>query len=722
MASRKSAGGSKGTVIRPSVRPTTAATAALARVDVGFDAAQKAVVGKLGAERLAALSGAPSARLAGQSLAELKASLGHVFDPRWLFMQRVCGKVVRTDAAGRQHPVPLATVLVEDTDCSLLAFHPAGSKFSWLFPLRCRREVIATVKTDACGNFCVWIPRFDIDWVLRWRHLRLCFPVLFERPNWRELIEHLRDSLVPRRPEPIPGGPDPAPDFGLDFAQLRRLSTDSRVNRMLTRLQKLPGRAFGEDTTALARELDGPARLDIAPPLPAEFLDAAVGAKAPRLAQDSIAAQLRVNPQAFDGFSPQRWIGPMRRCVDITVPEWTPIVDVPDITFRVMQDVNGDGVEEQIYGETYFDVRWNAGNLGEIVLEASAIARTGPDCDTPPTLIPCGNQPALVMAGRMPLTGAPTIFNNTTGYNLTANLPRPSGVASGPGAGPGQAPLHGKLSLFGCHRTHPQATHYRVLFEYQAPGAGGWSSAAPFVGVSWWLYRLNAGGIGEWHAPTSDSNGWYPINLPAGPNPWLPSEQLLLDWPTGGTYPDGLYRLTLQVGTGGNAVLGESATVVVAVDNQAPAVSLAVQWRKGTSGPWLPIGGECPVVRRGAVPQAVQFRVQFDAYGRHFRNAYFHPTVCGGTAMSFVSGSGGAATALGFEHWHTSPADQGGLMTAIYELPAAALQGTYGFWGRSHSRAMDPDVINPPPAPPFDYDSAAVWVDASLAFAVFDAD
>jgi hypothetical protein len=697
----------------PTRPPITAA-----RADLAFDAAESAVIGKLGAQRLAALSGAPVRRLVGQPIASLTAKLGHVLDPRSLFMQRVCGKVVRTDANGRQHPVPLATVQVEDTDCSLLAYHPRGSRFSWLFPFNCRREVIATVKTDACGNFCVWVPRFDIDWVLRWRTQRVCFPLLFERPNWRELIEDLRDSLVPRRPEPIPGGPGPLPDF----AQLARLSRDTRLTGVLNRLEKLPGRAFGEDSAVLQRELDRPAPLDIAPPLPAEFLDAAVGAKAPRLALDSIAHQLRIDPKMFDGFSPQRWIGPMRRCVEVHTAEWTPIIDVPDITFRVLQDVNGDGVEEQIYGESHFDVRWNTGTLGEIVLEASAIARTGPACDAPPPLVPCGNQPALVLAGRMPITGAPAVFNSGTGYNLTANRPRVGGVP----VGDAQAPLQGMLSLFGCQRTHASATHYRVMYEYQAPGSGSWSSAAPFVGVSWWLYRLNAAGIGEWHAPTSDTNGWYPINLPAGPNAWLPSEQLLLDWPTGGAYPDGLYRLTLQVGAGG-AALSTSPEVVVAVDNRAPEMSLAVQWRLGdrpdwaTAEDWLPVGGECPVVLRGASPQPVQFRVQFTAHSRHFRNSYFHPTVCGGTPMSLLGGAGGTPAGTTYERWHTSTADQGGLMTAYYQLPASALQGTYGFWGRSHSRAVDPDDANAPPAAAFEHNRAPVWRDIGLSFSVFNA-
>jgi hypothetical protein len=38
----------------------------------------------------------------------------------------------------------------------------------------------------------------------------------------------------------------------------------------------------------------------------------------------------------------------------VLVPEWVPLVDVPDITFRVTQDVDGDGDEETIYSEGYY--------------------------------------------------------------------------------------------------------------------------------------------------------------------------------------------------------------------------------------------------------------------------------------------------------------------------------------------------------------------------------
>jgi len=60
----------------------------------------------------------------------------------------------------------------------------------------------------------VWVPRFDIDWVLRWRLERRCLPWLFDRPALIDLIPNL-GRLIPKPkfpPEPLPG-PDPVPDF-----------------------------------------------------------------------------------------------------------------------------------------------------------------------------------------------------------------------------------------------------------------------------------------------------------------------------------------------------------------------------------------------------------------------------------------------------------------------------------------------------------------------------
>ena len=45
------------------------------------------------------------------------------------------------------------------------------------------------------------------------------------------------------------------------------------------------------------------------------------------------------------GLHEHAFIGPFRRCYDHYIPEWHSIIDVPDITFRVTQDVNGDGTQ-----------------------------------------------------------------------------------------------------------------------------------------------------------------------------------------------------------------------------------------------------------------------------------------------------------------------------------------------------------------------------------------
>ena len=79
------------------------------------------------------------------------------------------------------------------------------------------------------------------------------------------------------------------------------------------------------------------------------------------------------------------------------MPAFVPILDVPDITFRVGQDVDGNGDEETIYSEGFFDVRWNAGAIPDVTLEVSPIARAALACDIPE--VPCADVPALVSVG-----------------------------------------------------------------------------------------------------------------------------------------------------------------------------------------------------------------------------------------------------------------------------------------------------------------------------------
>ena len=75
----------------------------------------------------------------------------------------------------------------------------------------------------------------------------------------------------------------------------------------------------------------------------------------------TLAARLNVDVKVLERFDPRQYIGPFFRCFDVWLPEWSLILDVPDITFRVTQDVNNDSTQETIYGEGFFDVRWDAG-------------------------------------------------------------------------------------------------------------------------------------------------------------------------------------------------------------------------------------------------------------------------------------------------------------------------------------------------------------------------
>jgi hypothetical protein len=399
-----------------------------------------------------------------------------------------------------------------------------------------------------------------------------------------------------------------------------------------------------------------------------------------------------------------------------------PIVDVPDITFRVSQDVDGDGDEELIYSEGYFQVRWNADPLPPVTIEAGPQARAGLLCG--PDTIPCADEPAIVMAGRLPVASVPTLYDPAAGYSLRTNRPHPTGLFDDPLPNPdAAAPLTGVLSLYGCKDTDSSATQYRVMFEYSANSGATFTAPAPFVGFTWPLFRLDGNGLAEWHYPVSDANGWYPIALPAGPNPFLPQD-LILDWPTG-SLADGRYRLTLELGTGGTAS-SASDPVSFTIDNSSPTGPLQVEWGYSSGGPFQPLGGTCPVVRRGTTPVDIYFRVTLDAAATHLRSARLWASGCGNGGFEFLSGSGGAHPTPGtnFEHWHVDVTDNTQLLQVIYKLPGVgAAEGTYSFGAEVASRAFNPSGGDGGhlTTPPWQYDPAPIYIRPSVAFSVFNA-
>lgn len=179
------------------------------------------------AQRLHGLTGVDAKEIAGRTVVELDEQFRFDIDPKVLFFRKVCGRVVKKDpATGAECPVPFATVHVEDTDCGLLGYFPQGWDYGWYYLLNCRREEIATAVTDECGNFCVYIPRWDIDWILRWRKARICFPIIFTRPTIGDLLAELPRPLPdppPFRRPPLPDPPLVADDGGFALGQAEKL-------------------------------------------------------------------------------------------------------------------------------------------------------------------------------------------------------------------------------------------------------------------------------------------------------------------------------------------------------------------------------------------------------------------------------------------------------------------------------------------------------------------
>lgn len=691
------------------------------------------------AERLGALNDVAAEELSGLTVAQIGEKFRFRIDPMLLFFRRICGKVVKKDpVTGIEYPVAYATVHVEDTDCSFLGYFPATARYAWYFPFKCRREVIATVKTDKCGNFCVYVPRWDIDWILKWRKERLCFPVIFERPSLADIIE----ELLPREPIPRPGpDPDPGPLLRHDRGQLlaaveQRLGRDTarRLGVVLSRL------SFGASTVdALALLQDDAFEAPLAPPLPSEFrmvdhgIDTRKGASGatPWLSmagvRASLGSRLKMDAEALRDFDLRQFIGPFRRCIDICLPEWVPIIDIPDITFRVTQDVDGDGVEETIYSEGFFKVRWDAGNLPPVKLIASPIAISIPDCGEIID-IPCGNVPAIYRAGRMPVRGDASMYDPVAGYALRPNRPHPAGNPVDPLPNPdAQSPFYGVVPIYGCVDVGTKATQYRLLDSFN----GG--PFLPVLNHAWWVTRLDASGtLTQYYHVLPAANGWYDIAIPKGANPndWEPPK-LVLDW---NTYQagNGKHVLRIELGSGGVPLAPQPATDTVAfnVDNSYPTTTFQVEYRRNGAGPFLPLLFPCPVVNRGALPQNLEFRVTFTASAKHLRDVSMGGGGCGGGEIAYVSGAPAgwfpapSLNPTGVAHWHETPGDNSVAVTAFFNLDASALQGTYSFSAWAASRAFNPagGDTGHLQTPMYEYDPSDIHVTPSFLFSVINAD
>ena len=636
------------------------------------------------AKRLAGASGLPAEKLKGRKMKELMDALRWRIDPHLLLFRRVCGQVVkRNPGTGELEAVPNATVHVEDTDCSFHIFSPPRwPMWSWFFPFGCRREVIATARTDQCGHFCVWIPRWEIDWILKWRKARICFPNLYRLRLRDQLEQILKPDLTPRPPENLPGpmpipGPDPVPlrsRLTLALKQpdvverLREVAGDAVANRVAALAVRA---SFGMESKMLDAELATPV-IPLPPPVSTEK------------GEMYFPEDLR---ERFDKIDFDRWVGPFRRCIDIAFAVWTPVFDVPDITFKVTQDVDGDGTEEVIYSEGFFDVRWDEGPMADVVIEAFANAVSSPICEGP-VIGPCP-KPAIVTAGLMSLQALH--FDVATGCAKFVNRPRAGGISTGARSGTTTAPMWATVQLHGCHR-FKDAAFYRLMYKY-----GGAGDFQPVLGETWWAPRLSGG------APihiVPDANGWYPI-LPAAD---LVFPYWLLNWRTP-QYANGRYDMKLELGNDAKAVIDtySSATVPIRIDNTRPYGRFTqLRWRVVGTGGWTVLHDDCPVIRRPA-GHDIEIEVSCETSAVHFRNARLFGAGCDGTALAQPD------TADKYDHWHTGPADNSWATTGRFLVAGSAEDGAYTFRLDSYGRAFNPAGGDAGPSTNWDYDHDYSW-------------
>ena len=425
-----------------------------------------------------------------------------------------------------------------------------------------------------------------------------------------------------------------------------------------------------------------------------------------------MALKLGLEPAAaaLAHFDPGRFIGPFWRCFDIFLPEWQLILEVPDISFQVTQDVDGDGVQHTIYDDP-FGTNWNVDPTPNVTLVASSIAKETRTCQAPQ--VPCGDTPAILFAGLMPLDN-PSYYDATTGCVLRPNRPANGDGSATPVASDltrplAQSPFCETLQLYGCVNVSVggvDARYYRVM---QSNDGGVTFSA--MTGLHWNIFTF-PGGVATPIA--ADANGWYEV-LP-NPDAFHPA-RMVLEWPTPAL---GRYILKLQVGDVGKNVIGESATVPFQVDNTAPTPHFTTLSWKFVGAPDSSLvsllGIPCPIIHRGAVPQDIEVVFTVNVMANHLRDASIAVSGCGGGSFVLQSAVPGTETS----HWHTSAADNNVTLTGRYRLSASASDGCYSFACDANSRAMNPSGADGGNLVPPDWyeDVVYIYVDPVINVAV----
>ena len=672
----------------------------------------KVKLNRIQAQRFSQLTNIDVKKFEGRDIAHLSESLKWQVDPEYFLFRRICGQVVRWDPiSGQYQPVPFATVHVMDTDCDFLGYFPPHLPWVWLYPLFCHEEEITSVLTDGCGRFCVWIPWFDIDWVIRWRLERYCFPEIFVQPNLGEVLPSL--GVVP-----TPGpGPDPGPivlrDPGLTLDRLASVAGRDTASKLLLAEQAAEIGGNASAARALMNQPGFPAR--VPPPISSKLRD--LHKRHQKHGAESLTEFARGKSDRKRELDLNRYLGPFLRwkCEWAIDEELVPILEVPDITFWATQDADGDGDQETIYSDGYFRVGWKSGPLADVTLHASPIARINSTCQVPP--VGDCEEPAILFAGLMPAR-APYI-DMATGFGLRPNPPHADAVIrpsvfppSLTPDTPANAPFTGTIQLYGCNQ-YPAGEYYRLLYSYNG------APSVPFTNLAWYIDPFPGPGI-PLHV-VSDAQGWYPIITP--PDAWFPPNELL-DWPTT-SFPDGLYSVTMEIGDAGkNPIFTTPTAIPFLVDNSAPAPQfLGLAWRVAGTATWNYFPNLiCPIVYR-PTGSDIEFRVQYQASMSHLLKVTLTASGCGGGAIQAESAPTWSdpptpAVVAGvsqdpYNHWHTDLSDNFVSRAAVFFLPHDALQGCYGFSVNSYSRAFNPAGGDPADPQAHDWYYDAVWLNWS---------
>lgn len=632
----------------------------------------------LQAARLSGLTGLPASEFEGHTVSALAERLRWEVDPGlWLF-RRVCGQVVQRDpATGIDLPVPYATVEVFDTVCDYWGFFPEPWPWGWLFPVSCRRELVTTVQTDVCGDFCFWIPAFEIEWILRWREERICFPEVFTRPTVADLVT-------------APSAQATAPQAAAHVERLRvggdlEAALGARAGAVLSAARSSGG--FGDDVTQLASLLRAPAfARQVTPPLAARAAGEAADSGTP--------AQI----------DPGRYYGPFSRCIDVFVPEWYEFIAVPDVSIVVTQALSGG--TQTIY-DGAFDIAWGDNPIPPVIVQASPIAIASPAPCAPPQVNPdeLGFQYVGLLPVSEPYSGGGT-FSGATGFATRVSQPRPAVPPSGgcscdqsdlavPPACPATATFYGELYLYG-GVAYPAAAYYRIMSQY-APGSGiptpapaSFSSPAPILDT--WTVPRPFPSPPVVIQPVNPS-GWYAISeLSAESGPYT---NMLMDWSD--AKADGVYLLTLELADASlNPIpLSPPPTLLLVVDGSAPhPTPFNVSWQPttGVGGPidptaWTtayPPSSGCALIDTSG--SAIALRFTAAASSAHLRQALVSVGGCGG--ISPVP----ATTNPPDSQWYTGSEDPSATsfsFSGVYYLPAGAPAGCYSFELYADTRAFN---------------------------------